>query len=450
MEHWLPLYYDKLETLFDYLSRARSSRSMARRTAARHDRLAAIDDFYQARLDTKRGAPQYRPVRPEQFTIEEREWQAILHARAVAELSAFAAPEGIASFDAGARPVAGFAAARGNPNANLFDAVRDRLGQEREAGRRVLIVAYSVGSADRLETVLHEHGVATPSRVANWAGFEKLPAGAFGSAVLPIEHGYATNKIVVLTEQDILGERLARPARRRAKNEQFIAEVSALQPGDLVVHIDHGVGRFDGLETLDVAGAPHDCLRLVYSGDDKLYVPVENIEMLSRYGTEGAEAPLDKLGGVGWQSRKARVKARIQDMTAELIAVAAQRQIRQGETIVAPEGLYEEFAARFPFPETEDQDKAILETLADLGSGKPMDRLICGDVGLRQDRGAALRAAFVTVMAGAQVANGGADDAAGAAALPALHRAFRRPAGEDRAGSRAWSPPRKPPRPRFC
>ncbi len=402
MEHWLPLYYDTLETLFDYLPGATVTMD-GTVDSARHDRLAAIDDFYQARLDVKRGAPQYRPVRPEQFSIDDREWQAILNARAVAELSAFAAPEGVASFDAGARPVAGFAAARNDPNANLFDAVRDRLGQERAAGRRVLIVAYSVGSADRLESVLHEHGVATPSRVADWAGFERLSAGTFGSAVLPIERGYATDKITVLTEQDILGERMARPARRRARNDNFIAEVSALQPGDLVVHIDHGVGRYDGLETLDVAGAPHDCLRLLYAGDDKLYVPVENIEMLSRYGNEDALAQLDKLGGVGWQSRKARVKARILDIANELIAVAAQRQIREGETIVAPEGLYEEFAARFPFPETEDQDKSIAETLADLASGKPMDRLICGDVGFGKTE-VALRAAFVTVMAGGQVA----------------------------------------------
>ena len=116
-----------------------------------------------------------------------------------------------------------------------------------------------------------------------------------------------------------------------------------------------------------------------------------------------ATAQLDKLGGVGWQSRKARVKERILDIANELIAVAAERQIREGETIAAPEGLYEEFAARFPFPETEDQDQAIAETLGDLASGRPMDRLICGDVGFGKTE-VALRAAFVAVMAGAQVA----------------------------------------------
>jgi transcription-repair coupling factor (superfamily II helicase) len=403
MEHWLPLYYERLETLFDYLPGAVVGFD-PQIDSVRHERLEAIADFFEARRAApSAGGQRYRPVRPEQFTIEEREWQTLLRKRQTIVLNPFAAPDEPATLDAGGRPIAGFVEARNDPKRNLFDAVRDRLGAERQAGRRVLIVAYSNGSADRLESVLHEHGVATPSRVADWAAFEALPDRSIGSAVLPIERGYSTARETILTEQDILGERLARPARRRARSEHFIAEVEALQPGDLVVHIDHGLGRYGGLETLDVAGAPHDCLRLYYAGDDKLYVPVENIEMLSRYGAEAAEAQLDKLGGVGWQSRKARVKARIKDMAAELIAVAAQRQIKQGEIMPLPQGLYEEFAARFPFPETEDQDRAIADTLTDIGSGKPMDRLICGDVGFGKTE-VALRAAFIAVMAGTQVA----------------------------------------------
>jgi len=405
MEHWLPLYYDRLETLFDYLPEAAVALD-PQLDSVRHDRLASIDDFYQARLEAPRsGAPLYRPVRPDQFTVEAREWDAALLTRDVLALRAFAVPESQeASFDAGARPVPGFAAVRNNPEINLFDAVRDQLAQYQRAGTRVLILAYSVGSADRLASVLGEHGVAGLQRVANWGEFLLLKLPGIGLAVVPIEHGYAFADTVLLTEQDILGERLARPPRRRrAAADHFISEVSALQPGDLVVHIDHGVGRYEGLATLDVAGAPHDCLRILYSGDDKLFVPVENIENLSRYGTEGASAPLDKLGGVAWQSRKSRVKGRVKDMAGELIAVAAERQIREGEIMPPPEGLYEEFVARFPFPETDDQDRAIGDALADLASGKPMDRLICGDVGFGKTE-VALRAAFVAVMSGTQVA----------------------------------------------
>jgi transcription-repair coupling factor (superfamily II helicase) len=144
-------------------------------------------------------------------------------------------------------------------------------------------------------------------------------------------------------------------------------------------------------------------LRVIYAGDDKLFVPVENIEVLSRFGSEEADVQLDRLGGLAWQSRKARVKQRIREIAAELIAVAAERQLRQGEVLPAPEGLYEEFAARFPYPETEDQLRAIAETLTDMASGKPMDRLICGDVGFGKTE-VALRAAFVAALSGTQVA----------------------------------------------
>src|SRR5205085_2312109 len=185
--------------------------------------------------------------------------------------------------------------------------------------------------------------------------------------------------------------------------DQFITEATALTPGDLVVHDDHGIGRYEALETIDVAGAPHDCVRVLYAGDDKLFVPVENIEVLSRFGSEDAGVQLDRLGGVAWQSRKARVKKRIRDIAGELIRVAAERQLRPGDVVQPPEGIYEEFAARFPYPETEDQLYAIADTFADMASGKPMDRLICGDVGFGKTE-VALRAAFIAAMAGSQVA----------------------------------------------
>ncbi|HEX5079054.1 MAG TPA: transcription-repair coupling factor, partial [Geminicoccaceae bacterium] len=191
--------------------------------------------------------------------------------------------------------------------------------------------------------------------------------------------------------------------RRRRRADQFIAEVAALAEGDLVVHNDHGIGRYDGLVTLEIGGAPHDCLRLIYQGGDKLFLPVENLDLLSRYGSADGAAPLDKLGGLGWQARKAKVKKRIREIAAELIDIAARRALRQAEHLQPPAGLYEEFAARFAYEETDDQDAAIEAVLDDLASGRPMDRLICGDVGFGKTE-VALRAAFVVASAGRQVA----------------------------------------------
>ncbi len=409
MEHWLPLYYERLETLFDYLPDAGLSFDHQIDEVRAH-RLDQIGEFYTARRSVtgaaRGSAPVYRALPPDQLYLDAREWQSRLAARPVVQISPFAAAEGAGAadqFDAGARPARNFAAERADPRIVLFEAVRDYLKAEREAGHKTAIAAYSEGSADRLASVLRERGVAELRRVADGNALAALPGSAVGLALLPLEQGFTTTALVVLGEQDILGDRLARTPRRRRNLDQFIAEATNLSPGDLVVHADHGIGRYEALETIDVAGAPHDCLRVLYAGDDKLFVPVENIEVLSRFGSEDAGVQLDRLGGVAWQSRRARVKQRIRDIAGELIRVAAERQLRPGETLTPPEGIYEEFAARFPYPETEDQLSAIADTLADMAAGRPMDRLICGDVGFGKTE-IALRAAFIAAMAGGQVA----------------------------------------------
>jgi transcription-repair coupling factor (superfamily II helicase) len=407
MEHWLPLYYETLETLFDYLPQAPVSFDYQTDEARAH-RLESIADFYAARQSLSRAArstaPLYRPVRPEQMFLDEAEWRKRLSGRTVLQLSPFATPEGERDgFDAGGRPARNFAAERADRKVQLFDAVRDYLDSERTAGRRIAIAAYTEGSADRLATVLREHGLGDLRRVADGHALTHLPRSAVGLVLLPLEQGFTTDALVVLGEQDILGDRLSRVPRRRRRLDEFITEAASLSAGDLVVHAEHGIGRYEALETIDVAGAPHDCLKVLYAGDDRLFVPVENIEVLSRYGSEDAGAQLDRLGGAGWQSRKARVKQRIREIAGELIRIAAERQLRPGETLSPPEGLYEEFAARFPYPETDDQLRAIEDTLSDMASGKPMDRLVCGDVGFGKTE-VALRAAFITAFAGAQVA----------------------------------------------
>jgi transcription-repair coupling factor (superfamily II helicase) len=407
MEHWLPLYYEQLETLFDYLPGAGISFDYQAEEVRGH-RLEAIADSYAARHNVtpaaRAGAPIYRPVRPDQLYLDSREWHEALRGRPVVQLSPFAADKSDSeAVDAGARAARNFAAERADPNVVLFETVRDYLEAERKSGRKTAVAAFTEGSADRLLTVLRERGLSDLCRIADGPALEALPRSAVGLAVLPVEQGFATGDMVVLGEQDILGDRLARRAQRRRNLDQFISEATALAPGDLVVHVDHGIGRYEALETIDVAGAPHDCVRVLYAGDDKLYIPVENIEVLSRFGSEDAGVQLDRLGGVAWQSRKARVKQRIRDIAGELIRVAAERQLRPGEILPPPEGIYEEFAARFPYPETDDQLNAIADTLADMASGKPMDRLICGDVGFGKTE-VALRAAFIAAMAGSQVA----------------------------------------------
>ncbi len=169
------------------------------------------------------------------------------------------------------------------------------------------------------------------------------------------------------------------------------------------MHVDHGIGRFVGLRAIEAAGAPHDCLEIHYAGGDKLFLPVENTELLSRYGSEENHVDLDRLGGGAWQARKARMKSRIREIANELIKVAAERQTREAPKLTVEHGPYDEFCAGFPYEETEDQQAAIDTTINELASGRPMDRLICGDVGFGKTE-VALRAAFVAAMNGKQVA----------------------------------------------
>jgi transcription-repair coupling factor (superfamily II helicase) len=182
-----------------------------------------------------------------------------------------------------------------------------------------------------------------------------------------------------------------------------MAELAALTPGDLVVHQDHGIGRYEGLISIPVGNSPHDCVALTYSGGDKLYVPVENIDVLSRYGSDSEHVSLDKLGGEAWQRRKSKLKERIRAIAGELLKTAAERALRPGSIIEVDGPAYAGFVDRFPYEETEDQLRVIEEVLQDLSAGKPMDRLVCGDVGFGKTE-VAMRAAFAAAMAGLQVA----------------------------------------------
>ncbi len=407
MEHWLPLFHERLERLTDYLPEAAISLDHLAEEA-RDERLAAVADFFAARKEAAAdrasdpGSP-YKPLPPDQLYLTGADWEAALADRVVASFTPYREPDAQArTIDLAGEQGRDFAPER-TQGANVYEALRDHLAALRKAGRqRILVASYSAGARDRLRTVLADHGVEGLVEIADAAGLP-APGKGIGIAVLPLERGFADADLVTVTEQDLLGDRLSRPRRRSRRAENFLAEASQIAPGDHVVHVDHGIGRYEGLQTLEIGGAPHDCLLLVYDGGDKLYLPVENIEVLSRYASEDATVALDKLGGTGWQGRKARLKKRLKDMAEELLKVAAARALRRAPAMLAPHGAYDEFANRFPFQETDDQARAIEDTIDDLASGKPMDRLVCGDVGFGKTE-VALRAAFVTAVEGRQVA----------------------------------------------
>jgi len=407
MEHWLPFFYDGLETLFDYLPSVPIVFDHLAREAL-DERHALIEDYYQARRQQAGGALKnavpYQPVRPSLMYLSPEDVAAALGGRLSAEFTPFATPEAGARqvFHAGSRQGRSFELERADPSANVFQAAVDHIASLRAARRKVVVAGWTEGSGDRLSQILAEHGLASLKPVATLGDAAKLSPGQVGLAVLPLESGFETDSFAIIAEQDILGDRLVRRTKRR-KAADFIAEASSLSAGDIVVHAQHGIGRFAGLKTIEALGAPHDCLEIHYSGDDRLFLPVENIELLSRYGSDAAEVQLDRLGGGSWQARKAKLKRRLLEMAGQLIRLAAERQMRGAPVFNPAPGAYDEFAARFPYEETDDQQRAIDSVTDDLAAGKPMDRLICGDVGFGKTE-VALRAAFLAAMEGFQVA----------------------------------------------
>lgn len=408
LEHWLPFYYDKLETIFDYLPNAPVTVDY-QAEQARDLRLQQVDDLYQARLSILKADQKdkeknishvYRPVPMDMLYLPNAEWHLKLADHPVIDLVPYQPAPG--QQDGGGRKSRDFADVRAQNGAGLYDEIKSYIDSLTKSGKRVLLAAYSEGAKERLKLILSQHGLQKIQDVAEATVIDKIPAGV-SMTVLGLEKGFETGNLVVLTEQDMLGDRLARVTKKKKKSDAFVFEISQLHEGDYVVHEEHGIGQFEKLETVVVDRVPHDCLKLIYAGGDRLFVPVEHLDVLSRYGSAEAGAVLDKLGGIAWQARKARVKRDLLALANELLKIAALRVLRHTDPIHVLDGSYEKFSAGFPYAETEDQQRAIEDVLADLDKDQAMDRLVCGDVGFGKTE-VALRAAAVVALAGYQVA----------------------------------------------
>ncbi len=402
MEHWLPFFHARLETIFDYLPDAAVMLDDAV-TPARLSRWEGIADGYDARREAMAAKGRldtvYKPVEPGLLYLDEGAWDAAVAGHRVIQLSPLPQSPGPGVLDAQGRIGRNFAPERQQEKISLFGALADHLHALRE-DRQIVIASWSDGARERLQGLLADQGVTGTTLIRD---IREVPEGrgAVFLVVWALEAGFVAPGLAVISEQDVLGDRLVSKPKKRRKAENFLREVDTLTPGDLVVHVEHGVGRYLGLETITALGAPHACVMLEYAENAKLYLPVENIELLSRYGHE--EGLLDRLGGGAWQAKKAKLKARIREIADRLMRIAAERALRVAPILEAPHSMWEAFAARFPYQETDDQLSAIGDVIADLEKGSPMDRLIVGDVGFGKTE-VAMRAAFVAALSGRQVA----------------------------------------------
>ncbi|WP_416908975.1 MAG: transcription-repair coupling factor [Polymorphobacter sp.] len=423
MEHWLPLFEPELATLFDHLGPTDSIVQDHGVAGAAESRFEAITDYHDNRAaalaeppakrrpQAMRASP-YRPLAAEALYLAPAEWAELLKARAVHTATPFAVPDGTRdAIDCAAEAPRDFTperVAQSNGGPPVYAAIKAHIDRARAEKTRLIIASYTAGSRDRLGGLLVDEGVEHIVPTESWQAAQAAAAkGAVALCVLPLDHGFTQqgrqHRLQLLTEQDMLGDRLVRRRRSARKADSFMAELASLAPGDLVVHRDHGIGRYDGLVTLEIGKRPHECVALTYDGASRLYVPVENLDVLSRYGSDSEGIALDKLGGVAWATRRGKMKERIREIAGELLKTAAERALRIGEPAIPDAHDAAQFADRFPYAETDDQLRAIDDVLADLASGRPMDRLVCGDVGFGKTE-VALRAAHAAAMAGLQVA----------------------------------------------
>ncbi|MFC4292005.1 transcription-repair coupling factor [Sphingorhabdus arenilitoris] len=404
MDHWLPLFEERMVTLFDHIGEEALVIRDGAAVPAAQTRFDAIADYHDNRVRAASAEPgSYRPLPPDRLYQTAQELEAAFQNAAAHMLTPFAQPQSARVIDFSIQAARDFAPERAQ-KANIYEAVSAHLKQMALQGKKTIVASYSAGARSRLQGLLSDHGAPPLVEADGWQSALGLATkGRAAMVVLPIDHGFSSADITIISEQDMLGDRLVRRHKRKKSADAFLAELSALTLGDLVVHMEHGIGRYEGLVSITVGKSPHDCVALSYAGGDKLFVPVENIDVLSRYGSGSEVAALDRLGGEAWQRRKSKLKERIRAIAHELLATAAERALRSGVRVEIDPPSYASFVDRFPYEETDDQQRVIAEVLDDMASGRPMDRLVCGDVGFGKTE-VAMRAAFAAAMAGHQVA----------------------------------------------
>ena len=402
IEYYLPLFFENTANLFDYLPPAS---------------LCVVEDGIEqlAQNFWQETGERYRVLRtdatrpvlpPEDLFLNPDELELALDRYPRVLLTPFAQdtpapqPDEAVAFDTRLPALLPVTPKAEVPHAALFDWLKQYTG-------RVLVVAETPGRREVLRGLLHDHGFY-PEPCADWAAFLGMQA-PLALTVANLEKGLLLQapQLAVITEPQLYGERAAQRRRRSQSNRDIgtvIRDLAELHLGDPVVHEDHGVGRYRGLQTMDVGDGPTEFLTLEYQDGDKLYIPVTDLARVTRYtGTHPDQAPLHKLGGDFWEKAKRRAREKAWDAAVELLEVQALRQSRAGHAFAAPDDHYEAFAAAFPFEETPDQARVIDEVLRDLEAPRPMDRLVCGDVGFGKTE-VALRAAFLVAHSGKQVA----------------------------------------------
>jgi transcription-repair coupling factor (superfamily II helicase) len=368
MEHWLPFFYEeKLINFFDYLKNPIAFFS-DEIFALSNSREEMTKEYFEARKDDK----SYNAIDPELLYFSAADFRKDLAKNITIQFNKFDCEDkNQRIIDLEIKPIPDFALAGRTNQRDPLDLVKEFIGN-----KKTMIACLSESFRERITKILPDYGLKIPT------------------ILLPLHHGFYTSDFMLIGEQAIFGEKVVRKKTSKAASQRLIEEGLAIQVGELVVHRDHGIGRFEGIQTLIAVGIKTDMIKIAYGGNETLFVPVNDIDLITRYGADNPLIQLDRLGVAGWKNRREKVRKRIKVAAEELLKTAAARHVKKAEVFIPEQHFYEEFKNRFGFVETEDQMRAIDEVEEDLAKGSPMDRLICGDVGFGKTE-VAMRAAAV-------------------------------------------------------
>ena len=402
LEYYLPLFHSKLTTLFEYLPHNTLFFDFSDAQKNLENSLEQIHQEYQERYQIGQHNPDFPLLKPEEIILNKVEFLTAIKPYHRITLEPTISAKNTAQFSTQTQPDLNIQSQSDYPLAKL-NAFLDRYQGA------VVFSAESTGRRETLLTLLAKHK-HKPRIVEDWKealehsqSCSKTPS----IVVSPLEESIYTDAFCLISESQIFGKTVIQKRRRKRKHNDFdtaISNLVELDIGSPVVHIDHGVGRYLGLENIEIHGEEKEFLMLQYAGDAKLYVPVTSLHLISRYtGATPETAPLHKLGSDRWEKAKRKAAEKVHDVAAELLDIYAQRAARPGYAFKTPAEAYQRFSASFPFEETPDQQQAIEAVYNDMHSDKPMDRLICGDVGFGKTE-VAMRAAFIAAYDGKQVA----------------------------------------------
>ncbi len=394
VEQWLPLFYKQLTDIFSFIAVPTTIFHDHMANSSFNERFTQIKQCYKERLDeVKYDQKQYTdPLSINDLYLNQKTFNAI----AVNHRQIFYTNTSSSNcIRVEIKQTKNIQHQAQMQNIAVLNVLKQLI--KNSSKKSFVIACISLGSRDRIERILRDHNIAT-NKQNNW-NYNSCTNFLIPLLVtIPLETGFSTNDFTLITEQEIFGYKVQNVNTKRHKSfQRLIQEVNNFAAGEIVVHLDHGIGRFDKLEVVNLSTTKHDCLKIVYDGGDILYVPVENIEVISKYGI-AREVKLDKLGSASWQARKAKFKNRIKLSAKYLLNIAAEKLAKKGDIIIPSTGIYDEFCATFPYQETDDQLSAIEMLQKDFAAGKSMDRLICGDVGFGKTE-VAIRAAFMVLKA---------------------------------------------------